>query len=180
MTIIDPNLAPTDRIVGEAIDNLGGFILDQAEQTTAHVGFGWIVTPDAPNTYEGVRRAYARSCLTGEPLPISGENSDDVIYTDPLVNVGLRFWHDVNHARRGLSFELVDELELSLWHLDQLELAGFPRGGLEWQLLHADLTGQTYVQAFARRFPVDQRQFVNSCVTASFDHGLLVELRRQL
>jgi hypothetical protein len=48
---------------------------------------------------------------------------------------------------------------------------------LVWRLLHADLTGQAYVQAFARRFPFDQRRFVTGCVTAGFDHGLLAELR---
>lgn len=45
------------------------------------------------------------------------------------------------------------------------------------RLLHADLTGQAYVQAFAKRFPFDQRRFVTGCVTAGFDHGLMAELR---
>ena len=39
------------------------------------------------------------------------------------------------------------------------------------------LTGQAYVQAFAARFPFDQRRFVTGCVTVGFDHGLLAELR---
>jgi hypothetical protein len=91
----------------------------------------------------------------------------------------LRFWRDVNHIRRRLDFGLVDELDLSLWHLGELEKAGYPRGSLVWRLLHADLTGQAYVQAFAHRFPFDQHRFVTGCVTAGFDHGLLAELKRQ-
>ena len=100
-----------------------------------------------------------------------------MIYRHPSVNGALRFWHDVNHVLRDLSFDLVDELELALWHLGELEAAGHERGSLAWRLLHADLTGQAYVQAFAKRFPLNQRQFVTGCVTAGFDHGLLAELR---
>jgi hypothetical protein len=58
-----------------------------------------------------------------------------------------------------------------------LEVAGHERGSLIWWLLHADLTGQLYVQAFAQRLPLNQRRFVGGRVTAGFDHGLLAELR---
>jgi hypothetical protein len=80
--------------------------------------------------------------------------------------------------RRDLSFNLVDELDLSLWHLRELESAGYPRVSLVWQLLHADLTGQVYLQALSERFPLDQRRFVIGCLTAGFDDGVLDELRR--
>ena len=161
----------------QASDNLGRFIEQQAQATAAEVGFGYVLTPVAPNNYAALREAFELSARTGVPLPISSENSDEVIYTAPSVNAALRFWHDVNHVRRWLDFGLVDELELSLWHLGELEAAGYERGSLVWRLLHADLTGQAYVQAFAKRFPFDQRRFVTGCVTAGFDHGLLDELR---
>lgn len=163
--------------VREASDILSAFIVQQAQRTAEEVGVGYVLTPDAPSTYPALVDAYTRSVMTGVPLPISSENTDDVIYTAAKVNGALRFWHDVSHVRRRLTFNLVDELELSLWHLGQLEAAGHLPGSLVWQLLHADLTGQTYVQAFAQRFPFDQRRFVTGCVTAGFDHGLLQELR---
>lgn len=163
--------------ITEATDVLAAFIEEAAAQTADEVGFGYVLVPDAPNTFPALTEAYANSVATGEPLPISSENSDDVIYSPPSVNGALRFWHDVNHIRRQLDFGLVDELELSLWHLGELEKAGHPPGSLAWRLLHADLTGQAYVQAFACRFPFDQRRFVTGCVTAGFDHGLLAELR---
>lgn len=157
---------------------LGAFIVTAAEQTAEKVGFGYVLVPDAPNTtYSAVTEAYARSVATGVPLPISSENNDDVIYGWPEVNGAMRFWHDLNHVRRQLDFGLVDELELSLWHLDVLEKAGHARGSLVWRLLHADLTGQVYVQAFAQRFPVDQQRFVTGCIRTGVDHGLLAELR---
>ena len=177
MTALDDvRLAVTDEIT-EASEILSSFIEEAARRTVEEVGFGYELTLEAPNTYPVLREAFDRSLATGAPLPISSENSEAVIYAQPSVNGALRFWHDVNHVRRGLTFELVDELELSLWHLSQLEADGHERGSLVWWLLHADLTGQAYVQAFASRFPLDQRRFVSGCVTAGFDHGLLDELR---
>lgn len=177
MTILDDIRDELGDDVLDAADTLSSFILDAAAQTADEVGFGYVLVPDAPNTFPTLTEAYARSVRTGKPLPISSENSDDVIYSPPSVNGALRFWHDVNHVRRRLDFGLVDELELSLWHLGKLEDAGHAPGSLVWRLLHADLTGQAYVQAFAQRFPFDQRRFVTGCVTSGFDHGLLVELR---
>jgi hypothetical protein len=177
MTILDDARRTKVDEIGDAKDLLGSFIEQAARCTAEEVGFGYALRPDAPNTYPALVAAFRHSLRTGAPLPISSENSDDVIYTPPSVNGALRFWHDVNHIRRGLTFDLVDELELSLWHLGELEAAGHDRGSLVWRLLHADLTGQAYVQAFARRFPFDQRHFVVGCVTAGFDHGLLHELR---
>ncbi|MFV8241903.1 hypothetical protein [Mycolicibacterium peregrinum] len=177
MTILDDIRDQLGNDVLDAADTLSSFIMDAATRTAEQVGFGYILVPDAPSTFPTLTEAYQRSVTTGEPLPISSENSDDVIYSPASVNGALRFWHDINHVRRKLDFGLVDELELSIWHLDELERAGHPPGSLVWRLLHADLTGQAYVQAFAQRFPFDQRRFVTGCVTAGFDHGLLAELR---
>lgn len=178
MTALDnphPNIIEGE--IATAADILGSFVERAAQATADQVGFGYVLVPDAPNTFASLTQAYTHSLETGAPLPISSENSDSAIYASSSINGALRFWHDVNHVRRHLDFGLVDELELSLWHLAELERAGHPRGSLVWRLLHADLTGQVYVQAFAQRFPFDQRRFVTGCVTAGFDHGLLVELR---
>ncbi|OKH75839.1 hypothetical protein EB72_08485 [Mycobacterium sp. SWH-M1] len=179
MTALDDRPDALDRHLAVAAEVLGGFIQQAAARTAEEVGFSYVLAAEAPNTYPALIEAYARSVATGQPLPISSSNSDDVIYTPPSVNGALRFWHDINHVRRRLDFGLGDELELSLWHLGELERAGHPPGSLVWRLLHADLTGQAYVQAFAKRFPFDQRRFVQVCVTAGFDHGLLIELRSQ-
>lgn len=168
--------AMTDDI-REASATLGRFIKQEALRTAEELGFDYVLTADAPNSYPALCQAFAHSAATGAPLPISSDNSEAVIYSTPSVNGALRFWHDVNHVRRQLDFGLVDELELSLWHLGELESAGYSRASPVWQLLHADLTGQVYLQALSERFPLDQRRFVIGCVTAGFDHGLLQELR---
>ncbi|MGU3500913.1 hypothetical protein [Mycobacterium sp. C31M] len=179
MTVLNDLRDQRGEDVVDAADKLSAFIVAAAARTAEQVGFGYILVPDAPNTFPTLTEAYAHSVATGEPLPISSDNSDDVIYNPASVNGALRFWHDVNHVRRRLDFGLIDELELSLWHLGELEKAGHRPSSLVWRLLHADLTGQAYVQAFAQRFPFDQHRFVTGCVTAGFDRGLLAELKRQ-
>jgi hypothetical protein len=178
MTTLDDRRHTVADDIAAASDSLSSFIDQAARRTADEIGFGYVLTRDAPSTYPALVAAFKRSVATGAPLPISSQNSGDVIYRRPSVNGSLRFWHDVRHVQLHLTFDLVDELELSLWHLRELEAAGYPRGSLVWRLLHADLTGQTYVQAFAQRFPLDQRRFVTGCVTAGFDYGLLDELRQ--
>ncbi len=163
--------------IATASAELGEFIKEQAALTAEQVGFAYELRPDAPSDYPTLLRAYLHSATTGKPLSILSENSESVIYPDPAANFALRFWHDINHVRQGLSFNLIDELELNLWHLGELEAAGYKRGSLVWRLLHADLVGSGYVQALGRRFPHDQRRFITNCVQMGFDRGLLAELR---
>jgi len=162
-----------------ARETLSEFVLTQAEQTRLEVGFGWIPRPDAPSKFDILRATFERAACSGEPLPVSDEHCDSVIFTGPRVNFALRYWHDVNHVRRNLTFDLTDELELSLWHLSVLEASGFGRGTLVWQLLHVDLVGQVYVMALSRRFPLDQARFAGDCIHDGFDQGVLAEIRRQ-
>lgn len=162
----------------EARNTLSQFVFDQANTTARDIGFGHQPASDAPTTYDRLREAYATSQRTGQPLPISNQHSDEVIFTSPDANIAHRFVHDVHHCRLGLDFGLVDELELAIWHLDQLEDAGYERGSLEWTLYHADLVGQIQINAFARRFPSDQRQFGIDCAVLGFERGVLAELRR--
>lgn len=158
---------------------LSDFVRSQERHTTRVVGFGWIPCTDAPSTYEELQAAYARSTATGEPLPVSSAHTEPVIYTSAGVNLAHRFVHDVHHVRLGLSFQLDDELELALWHLDRLRAAGFGRHSLEYALFHADLVGQVFVNGLGHRFPADQEHFALDCVQLGLDAGVLLELRRR-
>ncbi|AKE89618.1 hypothetical protein [Rhodococcus aetherivorans] len=177
-----PSTRPLDYIaVAElpaARARLSEFVRTFAEFTRGSVGFGWTPCPTAPSTYEALQTAFARSSATGEPLPVSSEHTEPVIYTSAGVNLAHRFVHDVHHVRLGLSFELADELELALWHLDRLRAAGFGRHSLEYALFHADLIGQVLVNGLGHRFPADQERFALDCVRLGIDAGVLLELRR--
>jgi hypothetical protein len=153
------------------------FVVDQADKTSAEVGFGYEPRAGAPSTFPVLKAAFDHSAATGEPLPVSNEHSESVVYADAEVNFAMRFWHDVNHVRRGLTFDLVDELELALWHLNVLEGEGFGSETVVWQLLHTDLVGAIYVMSLSRRFPLDQLRFAEGCVATGFDAGVLTELR---
>jgi hypothetical protein len=156
---------------------VSAFVVEHADKTRAEVGFDSVAQADAPRTFPDLSRAFAHSVETLEPLPISSEHSESVVYADAEVNFAMRFWHDVQHVRLGLTFELIDELELALWHLGVLEGEGFGPDTLVWKLLHADLVGSVYVMSLSRRFPLDQLRFAQGCVSGGFNQGVLNEVR---
>ncbi len=159
---------------------LSSFFEDRAGRTAAEAGFSWRPESSAPDRYPDLLAAYDRSRSTGESLPVSDLFCDDTVYLDPKTNMAFRFWHDISHVRLGLSFDLVDELELANWHLAELERhTGQPKDGLAWRLLHADLVGQIYVMSLIGRFPHRQGAFVTDCAVRGFDIGVLAECRRK-
>lgn len=160
-----------------AARDLSVFVVEQAEKTRAETGFGWVAVPDAPGTYPLLTAAHKRSVQTGEALPVSSLYCDNVIYQGNSVNYAMRFWHDTLHITTGLTFALDDELELGLHHLTIAERAGIKKGSMEWQMLRIDMLGQNYLLGIAKRFPIEQDQFVKGCLLYGLDEGVLREAR---
>lgn len=158
--------------------NLSRFVLERAEQTADALGFGWYATDRAPSTYQQLRGAFEHSRATGDPLPVSNLFCEDTIFTEPSVNVAFRAWHDYHHCILGLSFDLADEWELTLWHLDRLTEAGLGPDTREHELLRLDLLGQVILLGIAGRFPIQQGAFTRTCAELGLDAGILHELRR--
>jgi len=161
----------------QARQTLSFFVEHEAGQAAAEVGFGWVSDEVAPDRYDVLLAAFERCRASGEPLTVSSLFCDSTVYTDPKTNMAFRFWHDVSHVRLGLSFDLVDELELALWHLSELTARGFGPESVVWNLLHADIVGQIYVMAMVHRFPVEQGSFVIDCLQRGFNSGVLTECR---
>jgi hypothetical protein len=136
--------------------NLRRLVLIEAGAAAQRMGFGWRGDPDAPADYRSLLRAYARSCMTGAPLPVSDEHTERTVYGDAAGNLAFRFWHDATHLRLGHGFDLDGEIEVARAHLDVLAAAGFPLGTLEFEMLHADTLGQTLCGAATGTFPTDQ------------------------
>lgn len=164
--------------VGLARLLLGDFIQEQAQAAERRLGFGLVAMEAAPSTYQQLRGAFERSQDTGAPLPISSLFCEDSIYLSPEVNQQFRFWHDVSHVQRGLSFELGDELELALWHLDELTGVGFEPGSMAYRMLEADLVGQLLLMGLAGRFSYRQWDFVLDALRFGLHVALLEEIRR--
>jgi hypothetical protein len=98
-------------------------------------------------------------------------DGDQVIYNKPSTNHAMRYWHDTMHVSTALTFDLDDELELGPKHLDIAHKAGIPKNSLEWDLLRVDLLGQNYLLGIARRFPLNQGNFVLCCLLHGLDEG---------
>jgi len=179
MSTHEPTTSPTLELELVLVrENLSSFVRRQARDAALRLGFSYEACPDAPSTYQQLRGAYTESTESGTPLLISNLFCDDSIYLTPEDNIRFRFWHDTSHIKLGVSFALEDEMELALWHLDQLERAGYPPTSLPWKVFHADLVGQIQLMALIGRFPINQRRFVTECMEYGFDTGLLEEIRR--
>ncbi|MHD0307462.1 hypothetical protein RFN62_32830, partial [Rhodococcus erythropolis] len=89
---IPKTIPPVLRIqIDEAREILSAFIDFHADQTANAIGFRFVPSPDAPTTYPALCTAFSRSVQTKEPLPISNQNSDSVLFTSPKVNIAHRF-----------------------------------------------------------------------------------------
>jgi hypothetical protein len=147
--------------------NLRRFVLIEAAAMAQVVGFRWRGDPHAPTDYRTLLQAWVRCQLTGKPLPVSDEHSEHTIYGDDEGNIAFRFWHDVTHVRLDEAFDLDGEIAVAQAQLDVLAAAGFERGSLEYELLHADTLGQTVCGAATGGFPADQICFARVSLTSS-------------
>ncbi|MBX4170322.1 hypothetical protein K3M35_16930 [Rhodococcus sp. DMU2021] len=164
--------------IERAREALSCWVFTTATVKTQECGFGWTPRPDAPSTYMDLRAAYSHAKERGGSLPVSSENSLSVILTSPDANAAWRFVHDMAHVEHDLSFSLPDEYELALWHLSELERAGFRPHSLEYAFLKADTLGQVIINAVAKRFPDDQELFALECQRCGFEQGILREIHR--
>lgn len=175
-----PAVGPTRASVSTltvARRELTRFVEDQAVRTARDVGFSWRPDSAAPDRYDVLLAAYQNSVDTGQALAVSDLYCESTVYVSPGANMAFRYWHDVNHVRRGLSFGLVDELKLADLHLAELTASGLGPQTTAWQLLHADLVGQIYVMALIDRFPLAQGAFALDCVRRGFDVAVEAECR---
>lgn len=178
MPTTDPTAQPP--ALGQTLtrSNLSLFVRQKADETAEELGFCWIGTQQAPSTFPQLRAAFWHSLQTGEPLPVSNEYCEDTIYLRPSDNVAFRFWHDTSHCIKGLSFQLADEWELALWHLDQLTRSGYGPDTPEHELFRIDALGQIILMGIAGRFPFNQGEFVRTCSELGLDAGVMRELGR--
>jgi hypothetical protein len=156
--------------------NVGVLAKVKAKEAAIELGFGWVGTPDAPNIYEDLVAAHERSRTYGVPLPISNSFCDNSVYGSVENNIALRYWHDTCHIRTGLTFALPDELALGLYHLWQVEDAGFKRESLEWRIIQMDLVGQNHFIGITGHFPMNQERFVRTAIFDGLDEAILAEL----
>ncbi len=165
-----------DELLAQATANLRRFVHVQATAAEELLGFGWTAHSDAPSEFAALRRAFLRSSLTGEPLPVSDEHCAGTIYGSPVANYAFRFWHDVTHVRLNCGFDLDGEIEVASAHLDVMRATGWGPGTLEHHLLHADTLGQVLCSVAIGGFPDDQACFARRAVTNSITEAIRAEL----
>lgn len=168
----------TETELQAARETLTAFVWDRARATRTRTGVDWVFTPDAPNTYEELRRVWERSVGTGEPLPVLNDHSESVIFTAPEGNFMYRYWHDVTHLERERNFTNPHELDMAQFHLWDAEQHGLARGSLPWRLLHADAIGNVLHWSIYHEYVRDQKVFILNAVRFGLDAALVGEAAR--
>ena len=121
---------------------------------------GIIVSDDAPGTYDELKALLD----TGHrPIVYSG-GSKHTIYADPQVNYCLRAWHDYCHWQGQLPFTYEGEVLACSMQCHQLrEKYGDNERTTRWcRILEAEIIGQAEYFRWHKRFPNDQRGFVEA------------------
>jgi hypothetical protein len=150
-------------------ENLGRFVLHEAERAGVEHGISYVPSINAPSTYDELLTTYAACIHSGAPFPISPDNCQRTIYTSPQINWAFRFVHDLVHIDNRLSFTPLDEVAVGAIQLEALRAARYGPGSVEHRLLHADTIGQTFCSAVLGRFPYNQRLFVYDCLHYGVD-----------
>lgn len=129
-------------------------------------------TTDAPNSYKALKQY--KECLTGAiVLPVYDQACNNTIYLKPEDNVLFRAWHDAIHLEKGLSFKPVDEIQVGLEHCHQLRLIGAPTHVIN--AVYFDVVGQIEFYSKHGQFVVNQRQFVQDCLSLGLQKAIDLE-----
>lgn len=119
---------------------------------------GFKASPKAPSTYEEIKALLDN----GKPLIVYSGGSDHTIYADKRVNYAFRAWHDYCHWKGKVPLTMAGEVETFELQCRQLyDMFGFDGQTIRWRnMLHAEVVGQAQYFERYRRFPSNQRMFV--------------------
>lgn len=148
--------------------NLSLFILRKALQVQKQVGFGYVDSPVAPDSFDALMLAWNNSKKTRLAFPVWNGCSDNTIYTNPGVNYAFRFWHDAIHACTGLGFNTADEIAIGRIQVETVQ-AEFGKFSIEAMLMYADTIAQSqYAATTGGEFPANQLEFVRNELESYF------------
>lgn len=151
-----------DYVLNKARVNLSNFVISKAGRLARDLGFSYIETDSAPESFEDLEAAFKHSMQTRAPLPVYMGASEDTIYTSMEANWAFRFWHDVIHASNGYRFTLEDEAKCSLKQAECIANY-FGKNSDEYRLFIADTIGQSvYAEIHGGLFPDNQLSYVKS------------------
>ncbi|MFT3663039.1 MAG: hypothetical protein QM809_17220 [Gordonia sp. (in: high G+C Gram-positive bacteria)] len=132
-----------------------------------------------PSSYGDLLAAFDESQWSGDPLPVSSENSGSVIFTSPAVNYAWRFVHAVAHVERECDFTVSGEYRLAQWHLGELARAGYQPGSPEYDLLEASLLSYIAIHSMDGRPQREQERFDSECDELGMEQAIVRQIARE-
>jgi hypothetical protein len=119
---------------------------------------GFTASPKAPSTYEELKALLDN----GKQIVVFSGGSGKTIYGDKRVNYAFRAWHDYCHWNGKVPLTMDGEVAAFELQCRQLyDTFGFNGQTLRWRnILHAEVVGQAQYYERHKRFPINQRMFV--------------------
>jgi hypothetical protein len=105
---------------------------------------------DGPTALAEINAVY---CQRDRFFPVNVEGSERTVFTDPIVNLLFRAWHDIGHAVLQAEFDREGEVQVAQWQAARL-------AGIDRTILTADVVDQFDYYASHGHWLDDQRAFV--------------------
>lgn len=147
-----------DYLFDRACTDLNIFVIHHAEYVAKQIGFGYVDSNDAPNSFTSLQEAYKNSLQTNAPLPVFRGASDTSVYTCGG-NWAFRFWHDVLHVTMGADFTMVGENKVAEAQAKVIA-DRFGRDSLQYKIFMADVMGQVVYYNIHKKYVTNQKEFV--------------------
>jgi hypothetical protein len=122
--------------------------------------YGFDVSDQAPRTFDELKALFDAD----KRLVVYSGGSSSTIYADPGVNYAFRAWHDWSHWVGHHDLTFPGEVAVcKRQQADLVELYGDNEQTRRWcKLIHAEIAGQATYHLYHKRFPDNQRAFVEA------------------
>lgn len=137
----------TERTISTARNCLATFVCEKASEAAHRVGFGWVASPRAPETYGGLLTEFTECMVSGRNMRVGTVNAIPSVFGSARATFAMGFWHDVSHVEMDADLGFLGEMRVAKAHLTEVAKGGMPEGSLSWHLMRAATVGQNYVKA---------------------------------
>ncbi len=144
-----------------ARERLTKFMIHKAHKVKRKLGFGYVESPFAPQSFAELCAEFAGSQMECKALPVYSEACDNTIYINKEGNWAFRYWHDTLHVMLDADYSQYGECIVAMRHLREIGDT-FGYSSPEFLMVNADTLGQVEYYARNNRFPTNQLKFVES------------------
>lgn len=156
---------------------LTDFVIIQAMDTAADIGFAWEAGRVDRLTGSALRAAYLSSAATHSALIVPERNADHSIFSNEDAAIALRFWQAVTRVRLTEHSNAAADLQCDLTMVAVAEAEGVSPESVMY--LEAELVGRTLLQMADYGEPINPRDYTLDVLMFAYADAIISEAERQ-